>query len=224
VAGNRRTGQKAGLSREKVLDAALAVADAQGLDAVGIRAVASALGVTPMAIYRHVESRDDLVAGIGERVLAELELPAPTGEWQEDLRDLARSFRRTVLAHPASVVVLLRRPFFTPEAMRITDAVLAILAAAGFPPERAVALYGQIARFLLALVLFEAESGPPLAAEERAARTRTARAALADVQPASFPHLAEAAPYLTAPFDPERAFESSLDLLVGGLEQVRSAG
>src|SRR5262249_2176947 len=162
VAGHRRTGQKAGLSREKVLSAALAIADAQGLDAVGVRSVASALDVTPMAIYRHVETRDGIVDGIGEQVLAEFELPPRTGKWREDIRALARAFRRTLLAHPAAVTVLLRRPPFTPAAMQTADAVLSILASAGFPPERAVLLYGQIARFLLALVLLEAESWPVL--------------------------------------------------------------
>jgi AcrR family transcriptional regulator len=221
MGAKRRTGQKAGLSRAKVLASALAIADSDGLDAVGVRAVASALGVTPMAIYRHVENRDALIVGIGEQAIAEVEIPPRSGQWQEDLRELARTFRRTLLEHPAAVAVLLQQPLYTPAAMQLANAVLGILATAGFAPRRAVPLYRQIARFLLALVVLEAESGPALSAADRSARADEARTELANVPAAGFPHLAEAAPYLSAPFDPDEAFESSLDLLVAGLEQQR---
>src|SRR5919206_4716295 len=97
-------GRGAGLSREKVLAAALAVADTEGLEAVSFRRLASDLGVTPMALYRYVDNKEALLDGIGDLVLSELELPEPpTGGWRDQLRAAAWSFRAVLIAHPAVV-------------------------------------------------------------------------------------------------------------------------
>ena len=214
---------RAGLSRETVLEAALALADAEGPEALSFRRLAARLGVTPMALYHHVESKDALLDGIGDLVLSRLELPEAGGaDWRAQLAATARSFRSLLVAHPAVVPVVLRRPLVTPAGARAADAVLGLFLRAGFPPDGAVLAYRQTVRFLLALIVLEVESGPRLASRERQARARETRAALEALDPERFPSLVAAAPHLAAPFDPERAFESGVELLTAGLERQLS--
>jgi len=215
----------AGLTREKVLSAALEIADNEGLEALSFRRLASHLDVTPMALYRYVESKDALFEGLGDLVLAELELPRPEGkDWRQQLRDVAHSFRERLIAHPAVMSIFLSRPLFTPAATRTAEAVLALLRGAGFPPELAVLHYQQIVRFLLALVLLETGSGPRLSPDERRERARIARIRMETLPPEQYPNLVEAAPYLGAPYEPAVAFDKGLDLLLEGLERSRPGG
>lgn len=215
----------AGLTRLKVLSAALEIADAEGLEALSFRRLAAHFGVTPMALYRYVESKDALLDGVADLVLAELELPRPEGgDWRQQLRDVAHSFRERLIAHPAVTSIFLSRPLFTPAATRTTEAMLALLRGAGFPPEQAVLHYQQIVRFLLALVLLETGSGPRLSPDERRERARIDRIRLETLPPEQYPNLVEAAPYLGARYDPAVAFDKGLDLLLEGLERSRPGG
>src|SRR6266852_189115 len=86
------------LDRESVLDAGIEIADEEGLDAVTLRRIAERLSVTPMALYRHVASKDDLLDGMADLLYAELELPAPGGDWWEGLAAIARSLRLSYAA------------------------------------------------------------------------------------------------------------------------------
>src|SRR5262245_10593080 len=134
----------AGLSREKVIAGALEIADRDGLDRLSIRGVASALGVTPMALYRYVPSTDALVDGLGDLVLAGLDLPDGSGDWRDELRTTARSLNALLTAHPAAREVFRSRPLSTPEALRTADSMLALLRRAGFPPDEAARRYDQV--------------------------------------------------------------------------------
>lgn len=98
------------ISREAVLDAALRLADEQGLDAVTMHAVARRLQVTPMALYRHVDDKNALLDGLVELLLTEYPLPQATGEWDERLTVLADGIRDTARRHPAVFPLLLTRP------------------------------------------------------------------------------------------------------------------
>ena len=95
------------LDTDRIGGAALRVADAHGADGFTMRAVAEALGVTPMALYHHVEDKSALVALVVDHVIAEQPLPPPTGDWREDLWEMTCWLRRTSVAHPA--VAQLRR-------------------------------------------------------------------------------------------------------------------
>lgn len=219
----KRKARGTGLSREKVLAAALAITDANGLDALSFRRLASDLGVTPMALYRYVDDKDALLDGIADLVLSQLELPEPqTSDWREQLRAAARSFRAALVAHPAVVPVFLSRPLVTPAGMRAADAVLGIFRRAGFPPEQAVSLYQHFSRVMLAHVLLEAEAGTNLTPEERREQARIARITFETLPSREFPYLVEAAAQFGTSHDPERAFATGIDLLVAGLENQRS--
>ncbi|MCW2966618.1 MAG: transcriptional regulator, TetR family [Solirubrobacteraceae bacterium] len=119
------------LSREAVLDETLALAEENGLGAVSMRAVAARLGVTPMALYRHVGDKQGLLDGLVERILAELPIPDAARPWAERLDTLGASLRATAARHPDAFVLLLRRPAVTPAALRVRDAVYSALRDAG---------------------------------------------------------------------------------------------
>ncbi len=93
-------GRPAQINREAILRASLAIADERGLEAVTMQAVASALDVTPMALYRHVASKADLLDGLVESLLTGFPLPADGLAWDLRLRELGRSMREIARRHP----------------------------------------------------------------------------------------------------------------------------
>ena len=123
------------LTREQVLDATLRLAEERGLEGVSMRSVAGRLGVTPMALYRHVGDKQGLLDGLVERLLDELPLPEPGGPWEQRLLGLAGGLRSIARRHPDAFLMLLRRPAATPAALRRRDAVYAALQDAGVPAE-----------------------------------------------------------------------------------------
>ena len=124
-------GRPAQISREDVLRASMAIADSGGLGAVTMQAVARRLGVTPMALYRHVANKADLLDALVEGLLTEFPLPAGDLPWDERLRALGRSIREVARRHPSLFPLLLQRPAATPESRRVRDAVCAALEEAG---------------------------------------------------------------------------------------------
>ena len=118
------------LDRTAVLTAALAIADAEGLGAVSMHAVAARLGVTAMALYRHVGNKDALLDGLVERLLEEIE-PPRTGPALDQLVAMGAALRRIARRHPAVFPLLLQRPAITPRARAIREQVYARLRAAG---------------------------------------------------------------------------------------------
>lgn len=114
-----------------MLAAALALADEQGLAAVSMRSVAAALGVTPMALYRHVGDKQELLDGLVEQLLMELPLPDPALPWRARLDLLGLEMRRSAARHPEVVAILLQRPAATPGALRVRESVYVALRDAG---------------------------------------------------------------------------------------------
>ncbi len=143
------------LDRDAVLRTALALADQVGLDAVSLRAVAARIGVTPMALYRYVESKEDLLDGMADLLYAKLHVPPEREEpegWWDDLAGLARSTRRLVLRHPAAAR-LFTRPLAGPHARKLGDALLGALRRAGFSDAAAAELHEQLSQMVFALIL-----------------------------------------------------------------------
>jgi AcrR family transcriptional regulator len=121
------------ISREEVLAAALRLADDDGLEAVTMHAVARRLRVTPMALYRHVDDKNDLLDGLVELLLTEYPPPPASGPWDQRLTALAAGIRDTARRHPAAFPLLLTRPAATPTARLVRDAVHAALREGGLP-------------------------------------------------------------------------------------------
>jgi AcrR family transcriptional regulator len=124
-------GREAQISRTAILTAALNLADEQGLAAVSMHSVARSLGVSPMALYRHVDDKDALLDGLVEVLLTEV--PAVAGTWDERLTALATGIRETARRHPAAFPLVLTRPAVTPAARAVRDAVHGALHDGGLP-------------------------------------------------------------------------------------------
>jgi AcrR family transcriptional regulator len=146
--------------RRQILDAALAIADAEGLEAVSMRTVAARVGVSPMALYPHVGGKAELLDGLVGRLLEELVTlaspPEPgSGLGRAGLRALAYGARALARAHPSTFALLLARPSVSPEAARSVDAVYQGLLDAGVPPAHVPRLERMISTFVLGFALSE---------------------------------------------------------------------
>jgi AcrR family transcriptional regulator len=197
--------------RQQILDAALLIADKEGLDAVTMRAVAARVGVTAMALYPHVRSKDDLLDGLVGRLLAELSLPDQAKPWQDRLREIARSARETAHRHPAVMPLLFARPAVTQEGARVVDAIYQALLDAGVPDIEVARVERLVSTFVLGYAISET-SGRFAAGDPRERRALLTGADL----PA---HRMLAAKLETATsWDAE--FETALDDLAGLIENV----
>lgn len=140
------------LSPQRIATAAVAVADAEGLDAVTMRRLATELGVAPMAAYRYVSGKDDLVELMVDHVYAELELPPATSGWRETLRLIAVRTRELTLAHfwlgqlPPSAVFSL-----TPNRTAVSERMLSAMAEMGVDPDTAMAMAAGVSSYTLGM-------------------------------------------------------------------------
>ncbi|WP_246264821.1 TetR/AcrR family transcriptional regulator [Acrocarpospora pleiomorpha] len=120
------------LTRERVLRAAIDVADAGGIGSLTIRSLAKALGVKPMSVYYHVANKDEILDGIVDLVSSEIQLPSPGGDWRAEMWRRADSTRRVLRCHPWAIGLLESRVTPGPAKLRHLDATIATLRAAGF--------------------------------------------------------------------------------------------
>jgi AcrR family transcriptional regulator len=141
--------------KEEILDAAVAIADQHGLEAVSMRAVADQVGVTPMALYPHIGSKAELLAAMQGRVLSEL-LPIQAGtDWRDQLRRLAHASRGLAKRHPWVGSLMFSRPSVAPDAVRVTDAIYQALLDAGVPAADVPRLERLLTTFVLGYALSE---------------------------------------------------------------------
>ena len=198
------------IDRAEIVATALAVADRDGLPAVSMRRLAGELGVAPMALYRHVADKEDLLDALVEALLADIALPPASPDWRRDLRALAHALRDAGRRHPAVFGLLLSRPVTSVAAHRPVEALLQILDRAGLAPDAAVRVNHVVTTYVLGFVQSELSG-------RFAAGTVPARERLARLPPDEFPAHERAAGYLVA-VDWSREFDAGLDLLVGAAE------
>src|SRR6185437_14445395 len=141
--------------RRQILDAALAIADEDGLAAVSMRSVAARVGVSPMALYPYVGSKAALLDGLVGRLLAELATDDVMGDWRTSLRTLANRMRALARRHPSAFMLLLARPSVTPEAAGAVDAVYQGLLDAGVPPKDVPHIERMVSTFVLGFAASE---------------------------------------------------------------------
>ncbi|MGW0122116.1 TetR/AcrR family transcriptional regulator [Streptomyces sp. NPDC003327] len=212
MAEGRARGQRAGLTRQAVLEAALRLVDQEGLKALSMRRLGVELGVEAMTLYHHVPNKVALLDGVIERVVAEA---APTefgpATWREDLSAYAHGLSAALAAHPNTVPLLLSQPAMTPRLLRTLEAVVGMLHEAGFSLPRAL----DVAYSLTSLVVGHA-----------AARTGNVGGVdtMASLDPDAYPLLVGAA--RAAGEDAARArFDFAVDALLSGFEgDISSSG
>src|SRR6202012_4175811 len=138
---DRADADRARLTKGAVVDQALKLADSVGLEALTIRKLATALGVTPMALYWHFHSKEELLTGLVERVWGEIDLEVDrSAPWPDQLRTLFESLLPVLRAHPAAPKLLLEFDKQTEAALRPTELTLEILRGAGLDPEHAAGI------------------------------------------------------------------------------------
>ena len=99
----RKSKQREPLSRERALQVAMALADAEGLEALTMRRLAQELGVEAMSLYHHVSNKNDILDGMVDLVFAQIELPAGTGDWKKEMRKRTHSARAALNRHPWAI-------------------------------------------------------------------------------------------------------------------------
>jgi TetR/AcrR family tetracycline transcriptional repressor len=208
------------LSKRTVTERALKLADAEGLDALTIRKLAHDLGVTPMALYWHFRSKEDLLEGVAEQVWGEIEVRVdPSVPWPVQLQRGLESLISVLRAHPAAPQLLLEHEKRNEAALRATEAALEILYSAGFDAEQA----SEIARSTLwtgiMLVMSETGWAPELSGEARAEKQRRNHVYLAMLPAATYPRLVESASYM-ANCDPDFHYRLGVQLFIAGVKAI----
>jgi len=219
----RDEGERTRLTRAAVVERGLRLADADGLDGLTIRKLATVLGVTPMALYWHFRSKDELLDGLAERVWAEIDVNVDgAAAWPAQLRSLLESLLRVLRAHPAAPQLLLQSEKQSPSALRATEVTLELLRTAGFDPAYA----SEIARSVLwtGIMLVMSEPGVTLLSpEERVEVQRRKQIILATLPSAKFPRLVECAIPMTTCDDPDFHYELGVRVFVAGVEAIAAA-
>ena len=215
--GRRRAGRPARLSRDQVLNAALEIADADGIEAVTMQRVAHAIGAEPMSLYRHVANKDDLLDGLVDLVYAEIAVPSPDEPWRAASRRRATSAREVLRRHSWAIVLMESRARPGPANLAHHDAVLANLFAAGFSPGQATRVYNLIDSYIYGFAI--QEKTLPISSEAELATLGPEM--LNQFGPDAYPHLAAVAEALIgAGFRYADEFEPGLDLILDGLERL----
>lgn len=141
------------LTRDRVVAGALELADAHGLEALTIRALAQYLSVRPMSIYHYVATKDELLDALVDAVFSELYTPAATGDWRTELVTRAESARTTLARHPWALAVMETRAHPGPANLAAHEAVLELLHVAGFSVEAAGHAYAILDAFIYGFAL-----------------------------------------------------------------------
>ena len=208
------------LSRDRVLRAAIELADRGGIESLSMRRLGQSLGVEAMSLYNHVASKDDILGGIVDIVEGDIALPAPGAEWKTALRRTAMSAHDVFEQHPWAASLTLSSIGPRPARWRYMNALLGCLREAGFSAEMTDlayhALESHIAGFTLwaAQIEFEPDELPDLVA-----------VFIRELPDGAFPYLIEHAQQHLKERSPENegAFAFGLDLILDGLERIRAA-
>jgi AcrR family transcriptional regulator len=207
------------LTRERVLRAAVALADSAGIGSLSMRRLGVELGVEAMSLYNHVANKGDLLDGMVDVVFAEIELPTDGVDWRTAMRRRAISVREALARHAWASGMLETRTSPGPATLRHHDAVLGVLRGAGFSVEMAGHAYSVLDSYIYGFAMQEANL-PFDTGEETAA---LAQSILARGAPGEYPHLTEfTVEHVLKPgYDYGAEFEYGLDLILEGLERAR---
>lgn len=206
---------RAPLTRERVVGVALDMARREGLDALRMRALAEELGVTAMAIYHHVASKDELLMRVAEAATADLSFPAEPDDWVARLRAYALATRRRYLTYPGLAgLVLTAGPPVT--RARGVEAAVSGLVAHGIPAPEATMLFATVALWVLGAIHAETIALPPRPPEATGPVRSLPADALLNLPPEEFPTLAAGRPVFEG-VDPDAQFAYGLDLLLAGV-------
>jgi AcrR family transcriptional regulator len=210
---------RAPLSTERVLDAALTLADAGGTEALTMRRLGQELGVEAMSLYKHVANKDAILDGIVDLVVGEITLPSPDDGWKQAMRRRGISAHEVLLRHPWACSLLMSRANVGPAMLRYVDSTLASLREAGFSIELADYAWNAMDSHIYGFTLQELNHPFEPQQYPEAAETY-----LPQLPPGQYPHLVELAVHvMEGNYDGVPDFTFGLDLILDGLERILAA-
>jgi len=200
------------LNHDRIVRAAIALVDREGLEGLSMRKLGNELEVEAMALYYYFQGKDALLDAIVEAVVAEMGDAPESGDWKERLHERFRSYRRLAQAHPHIFPLVGKRAVRSAEALAPVEHMLEILRGAGFGPEEALHGFRALSSFaygyaLAEVVGFALEPSKDETADRFDVRT---------VDPERFPRMREVAPHVVA-CDHDAEFELGLDVILAGL-------
>jgi AcrR family transcriptional regulator len=206
------------LTRDRVLRAAVDLADRDGIGSLSMRKLAQELGVEAMSLYHHVASKDVILDGLIDLVFSEIDLPLGEADWKAAMRRRAISAREALRRHPWATGLMESRSTPGPATLRHHDAVLGILRNAGFPLELAAHAYSLLDSYIYGFAL--QETSLPFTTPEETAEV--AQAMMAEFPADAYPHLTEiAVEHVLQPgYSYANEFLFGLDLILDGLERI----
>ncbi len=209
------------LSPPMVIDAAIALADRDGIEALTIRALADELGTKPMTLYHHVDGKDGVLGAMVERVFGEMATPPDDLPWRDAMRTRCLSAREVLVRHPWSVPLLESRTTPGPVSLAHHEAVLATLTRGGLPLPLVAHAYAILDSFIYGFAIQEANL-PVQGREEDAALTQEI---FSGFDPQAYPNLVRlTAEHVMQPgYSFGASFEFGLDLLLDGLDSAATA-
>ena len=213
----RRTGRlrRGSLTPEAIIAESLRLLDSEGADGFSLPKLGRALGADPTAVYRHFASKDDLMLAIADRLIEEAMADLTVREcWVDTVADAARRMRATYRAHPAAAALSCSRTTQRPAEMRIVDALIGAVMAAGFTGADAARMYRALGDFMLAWAGSEAAFLALDPGQQAADISAWSRAYLA-VDRAEYPHIWQIRDELAAVSEDD-IFEAILDLVMTG--------
>jgi AcrR family transcriptional regulator len=217
--------QRPRLSKAAVVGRAIALADAEGVDALTIRRLAQELGVTPMALYWHFRNKDELLNGLSDQFWSEIDTDVDAAApWPDQLRAVLDSLVQVLRAHPSASQLLVAGEKQSPAALEAIEVTLEVLSRGGFDPRQASAVARNGLWTGLMLAMSEPGYGPSLSEGERAEQQRRNRIRLAMLPPDRYPFLVEAAEPMTACDDPDFHYRFGIDLFIHGVQAMAEQG
>jgi AcrR family transcriptional regulator len=206
-----RTATTTRLTLETIVDAAAELIDADGLDALTMRRLAERCGVGAMTLYGYVRTKEELLAALADRFLAEIERPSVDDvAWEEQVASIFRSVRHTFLDHPELARIVALQPLHGVAAYRGAEVVLGAFASAGLSEREAVDAFEALTSFTAGFTLREA------ARAVAAGQPPDPLLAIRGLPPAEFTHVLGVVGQLVTR-DDDRQFEDGLALLIAGI-------
>jgi len=205
------------LTRDRILRAAIGIADEEGLDALTMRRLGQELGVQAMSLYNHVANKDDLYAGIVDLAMSEIEPPSPDLDWKTSLRQSAISAHEAFVRHPWACSLNTATPRISDERMEWMEGVLRTLREAGFSPNMTHHAYHALDSHITGFTLWIVN----MPFDSREEMLDLAAQWMPLVSADRFPYVLEHAQEHLEDPDPDEPgeFEFGLDLILEGLER-----
>jgi AcrR family transcriptional regulator len=215
--------RRAPLSRDRVLRAAVALADDSGIESVSMRRLADELHVVPMALYKHVANKEELLDGMLDVVVCEIDPPDSGADWKSVVRKRILSARRALLRHPWASRVMESRTSPTPVVLEYLDSMIGLFRAGGFSVNLTHHLIHAIGSRLMGFTqeLFDDSRSRSLEPEQLAVMTREMGKRYPYVVQIAGAASHEGESVVGPGCDDQFEFEFALDLLLDGFERLR---